>query len=236
MYFILIQYLYPEVNQNEPICSKDDFDKIKNIYKERKEDIHNITNKIFFYYHIKNGEKIRYFNGFKDEEIIEYIEKMHIFFTKVDDEEYAYITKGMLKDINNNKEKIIENSNNYSDVIFNNNKKVIYPNEIIVNNNNNNHPNNFITNNSNVLRKNEILNNNNQVNGRKFSKVFFLIQIYGFYLKGEEYKGEDFDSYIKKIEKDNYKLNSDDLNVKFIIFRCFSLLLDKKIQYLQMKI
>lgn len=88
---------------------------------------------------------------------------MHIFFKKVDDEEYAHITKEMLNDINNNNEKNIENLNNYSnDVIFNN-KKVIYPNEIIVNNNNNN-----------ALRKNEILKNNNQVYGKKLSKVFYF--------------------------------------------------------------
>lgn len=71
---------------------------------------------------------------------------------------------------------------------------------------------------------------------KNYQKYFILIQIYDFYLKKEEYKGEDFDSYIKKIEKDNYKLNSEDLNVKFINFRCFSLLQGKKIQYLQMKI
>lgn len=163
MYFILIQYLYPDVSQQEPEFNCNDLCKIKNIYKERKEDIHNITNKIFFHYHIKNGEKIRYFNGFNDGEIIEYVEKMHIFFKKVDDEEYAHITKEMLIDINNNNEKNIENLNNYSnDVIFNN-KKVIYPNEIIVNNNNNN-----------ALRKNEILKNNNQVYGKKLSKVFYF--------------------------------------------------------------
>lgn len=163
MYFILIQYLYPDVSQQEPEFNCNDLCKIKNIYKERKEDIHNITNKIFFHYHIKNGEKIRYFNGFNDGEIIEYVEKMHIFFKKVYDEEYAHITKEMLIDINNNNEKNIENLNNYSnDVIFNN-KKVIYPNEIIVNNNNNN-----------ALRKNEILKNNNQVYGKKLSKVFYF--------------------------------------------------------------
>lgn len=163
MYFILIQYLYPDVSQQEPEFNCNDLCKIKNIYKERKEDIHNITNKIFFHYHIKNDEKIRYFNGFNDGEIIEYVEKMHIFFKKVNDEEYAHITKEMLNDINNNNEKNIENLNNYSnDVIFNN-KKVIYPNEIIVNNNNNN-----------ALRKNEILKNNNQVYGKKLSKVFYF--------------------------------------------------------------
>lgn len=177
MYFILIQYLYPDVIQQEPEFNFNDLCKIKNIYKERKEDIHNITNKIFFHYHIKNGEKIRYFNGFNDGEIIEYVEKMHIFFKKIDDEEYAHITKEMLKDINNNNEKNIENMNNYSnDVIFNNNKKVIYPNEIIVNNNNNiiNHPNNIITNNNNALWENEILKYNNQVYGKKLSKVFYF--------------------------------------------------------------
>lgn len=163
MYFILIQYLYPDVSQQEPEFNCNDLCKIKNIYKERKEDIHNITNKIFFHYHIKSGEKIRYFNGFNNGEIIEYVEKMHIFFKKVNDEEYAHITKEMLIDINNNNEKNIENLNNYSnDVIFNN-KKVIYPNEIIVNNNNNN-----------ALRKNEILKNNNQVYGKKLSKVFYF--------------------------------------------------------------
>lgn len=56
---------------------------------------------------------------------------------------------------------------------------------------------------------------------KNYQKYFILIQIYDFYLKKEEYKGEDFDSYIKKIEKDNYKLNSEDLNVKFIIFQMF---------------